>query len=158
MNNCTSQSAHRKARRGAAALATTLLIGGLIIEIGLVATFLFYLLNFTNYGVRLSAEGIAGAAAGVDDGFLKVVRNKCFITLPAGYDFDLGSNNMTVRVSVERPAAPPTTCTDVTSGVETRVVTATASLFTKRRRMQGTAEVDMKTGLVNIVRREEVPL
>ena len=154
MNYRKAQSAKRKAYEGAAALTTTLLIGGLIIEIGLVAAFLFYLLNFTNYGVRLAAEGVAGAAAGIEDGFLRVVRDKCFIS--AGYDFDFGGA-MVVTVKVERLLTGPS-CGEVASGVETRIVTATASLFTKRRRMRGTAEVDMKTGLVNIIKREEQSL
>src|SRR3989338_1605713 len=154
MNYRKAQSAKRKAYEGAAALTTTLLIGGLIIEMGLAAAFLFSLLNFTNYGVRLAAEGVAGAAAGIEDGFLRVVRDKCFIS--TGYDFDFGGA-MVVAVKVERPPTGPS-CEEVASGVETRIVTATASLFTKRRRMRGTAEVDMKTGLVNIIKREEQSL
>ena len=89
-----------------------------------------------------------------EDRVLGVVRDKCFIS--TGYDFDFGGA-MVVAVKVERPPTGPS-CEEVASGVETRIVTATASLFTKRRRMRGTAEVDMKTGLVNIIKREEQSL
>ena len=62
-------------RNGIVSLGATLLLGAIIVEIAMTVAFLAYVLNFSNFGIRLSAEALAAAQAGIDDGLMRIIRN-----------------------------------------------------------------------------------
>lgn len=135
-------------RRGAAILSVTLLLGGLIIEIGLLGVFLFYLVNYTNYGIRVSSEAFAGAQAGIAEGILRLARNKCeFGSLPP-----LGVGTATVAIAISGSGS----C--LGTGTITRVVTAVGASVTKSRRLEASVDIDLTTGEILAVRVSEVDL
>ena len=153
MSSYALQRAPFTARRGTASLTTTLLLGGLVVEIGLVLLFLFYLLNFTNYGIRISAEAFTGARAGIEDALLRIVRDKC---VAFSYDMPMANNGPQVAGTVSGPSVA---CDGQGPQpmLETREINARSTLIGKRRRIQAFAEMNNHTGLVKVLRAEEVP-
>ena len=137
----------RHPNRGAAALTLVLLLGGLVVEIGLVWIFIFYLVNFTNYGIRVSGEALAAAQAGVEDGLLRLARNRC-LPLPSPVQFAVGSAGVNVTI------AGGVGCT----GTMTRTITAVGERFTKKRKLEAVTEVNADTGAVRLVSVREVAL
>lgn len=144
-----SRKPYRLQRRGAAILSVTLLLGGLIIEIGLLGVFLFYLVNYTNYGIRVSSEAFAGAQAGIAEGILRLARYKCFTTTDP-ITSDLGT--ATFRVTVSGLSVCDGT------GTMTRTVTAWGASVTKQRKLEAVVDIDRETGVILAVRLEEVSL
>ena len=60
-------SIFKHGKKGAAALTTALLLGGIIVEIGLVGAFLFYLLNYEGcrYKVTQKPKTLKRCASGL---------------------------------------------------------------------------------------------
>jgi hypothetical protein len=112
-----------------------LLIGGIIVEIAAAVAFLVFIINNTNFGAKLSAEALAAAQAGIDDGIRRVTRD---LTYNTTYDLTVGSR--TVNVSVCR-----STCI-----AGKTVITSTGSAFTRQRRLIAALQIDSTTGLVTV--------
>ena len=134
-------------RNGVASLAFTLVLGGIIVNIGLIIAFLAYILNFSNFGIRLSAEALAAARSGIDDGLLRITRG----TDVLDYSFAVG--NASVAVSICETASA--TCS-VTANQ--RQIIATGGILTKKRQLVAIAEVDPVNRLIKINSVAEIPL
>jgi len=83
-------------KRGIASLGATLILGAIVIEIGLAIAILAYLLNFSNLGIRLSAEALSAARSGVDDAFMRIIRDD--YTNNVSYNFGVGAAGATVVI------------------------------------------------------------
>ena len=130
-----------KNKDGVAALVTVLLLGGFIVEIAFVGGTLVYLLTGTNLGVRLSAEALAAAQAGVDDAVLRVIRGDYSVSysLPA-----TGSASAGVEIGYgDSFCASGAAAQDV-------VATSTGAAFSKQRQLVAHMSVECATRVVNI--------
>ncbi len=63
-------------RKGFSLLPVVLIAGIIVAEVGVALSFVMYLTNSASYGARLSQEAFYGARSGVNDAFLKIIRNK----------------------------------------------------------------------------------
>lgn len=121
--------------RGVSALPMILLIGGIVIEFAVSIAFLVFLVNNTNFGARLSAEALAAARSGIDDGIRRVIRNTSYNTT---YDLTVGSRAVTVVVAANTPTTNKTQ------------ITATGSAGTRQRQLVAVLQIDATTGEVVI--------
>lgn len=134
-----------KGKKGVSTLPTMLLLGGIIIEIAIAIAFLTYYFNVTNSASRLSAEALATARAGLDDGIIKVVRNKDYSN-PSGYSVTVGNRVATVAV-----------CKDTCVSGKTQVISM-ASVLNKQRKLEAILTVDATTGQVTVDSIQETPI
>ncbi len=131
--------------RGIVALPAILIIGGIIVEIGLAGILVAYLVSQSGFGVKMSAEAMAAAQAGVNDAIMKVVRDKNFFT-GASTTLAVGDRSAEVSVSFNNPLAGKTT------------VFSIGSAFNKKRKLKALLNVNSITGEVKIESIEETPL
>ncbi|PIY59498.1 hypothetical protein COY96_01505, partial [Candidatus Wolfebacteria bacterium CG_4_10_14_0_8_um_filter_37_11] len=80
--------------KATAALPAMLFIGGIIVEIGIAGAFISYYLSQSGFGIKMSAEALAAAEAGVQDALIKIIRNKDFTS--SGYDLTVGNRSANV--------------------------------------------------------------
>ena len=131
--------------KGIAFLPTVLLQSAVIVELGIAGALLVYLLNNANLGVRLSAEALAAAQAGIEDGIIRIIRDKNYST--AGYTLTVGSRLATVAV-----------CKDSCAGIGKSLITVKAKAANKFRQLQAVVEVNSITGKIEIQSIKEVAL
>lgn len=120
-----------------AALPAMLFIGGIIIEIALAGAFISYYLSQSGFGVKMSAEALAAAEAGIQDALIKIIRNKNFTS--SGYSLTVGNRSANIVV-----------CKDTCSGTGKHKIISTGSALTKRRKIEAVVNVDSATGEVKI--------
>ncbi|MEK7553456.1 MAG: hypothetical protein AAB504_02115 [Patescibacteria group bacterium] len=123
--------------KGTAALPAMLFIGGIIVEIGIAGAFISYYLSQSGFGVKMSAEALAAAEAGVQDAIIKIIRNKNFTS--SGYDLAVGSRSTNVVV-----------CKDSCAGTGKHKITSIGSALVKRRKIEAVVNVNSTTGEVKI--------
>ncbi len=136
-------------RRGAATLVVVLLLGGIVIEIGVVGVLLSNFLSTGNLGARLSTEAFAAAQSGVSDAFLRILRNECGDCV-AGYNLP-PLNNASVSVTVS--------CLPVAGGCdsgELPTITAAGNALGRHRTLTAVVEVDPFTKVVRLQSVEEL--
>lgn len=131
--------------RGSAFLPIVLVTSAIIIEFVVAGALLVYYFNSTNFGARLSAEALTAASAGIEDGIMKVVRDKNYFT--TGYALNVGNRQATVSV-----------CKDICSGNGTHQITAVGQALTQRRQLVAIVETNSVTGQVKVISIKEVPL
>jgi GxxExxY protein len=132
--------------RSAAFLPIVLVTSAVIIEFVVTAAILVYYFNNSNFGVRLSAEALTAASAGIEDGLIKVVRNKNYNNT-AGYALNVGNRQTTITV-----------CKDTCSGNGTHQITTIGQALTQRRQIVAVVETNSITGEVRIISIKEVAL
>lgn len=132
---------------GVSTLPTMLLLGGIIIEIAVAIAFLTYYFNITNFATRLSAEALATAKAGLDDGIIKLVRDKNFSS--AGYTVAVGNRSTNVEIC-------NVTCPGL--GADKAKVTSTATAINKKRKLEAVLTIDTVTGKVAVDSIQDVPI
>lgn len=146
-----------KANKGMAALPTVLLFGGIIAEISITVVFLAYYFNQSNSGVKLSAEALSAANAGVQDALVKIIRDKNFSS-PNPYSLAVGNRSASVIVCKDIKADTTTlTCTGNLNSGKDEII-STGSAITKKRRIQASINVDPLTGEAKIEYYKEIPL
>ncbi|MCL5004671.1 MAG: hypothetical protein M1170_01865 [Patescibacteria group bacterium] len=123
--------------RGTAALPAMLFIGGIIVEIALAGAFISYYLSQSGFGVKISAEALAAAEAGVQDALIRIIRDKNFSS--AGYNLTVGNRSANIIV-----------CKDSCAGTGKHKITSTGTAMLKRRKIEAVANVDSVTGEVKI--------
>lgn len=123
--------------KATAALPAMLFIGGIIVEIGIAGAFISYYLSQSGFGVKMSAEALAAAEAGVQDAIIKIIRNKNFTS--SGYDLAVGNRSTNVVV-----------CKDSCSGTGKHKITSIGSAAVKRRKIEAVVNVNSTTGEVKI--------
>jgi hypothetical protein len=130
---------------GTAALPAMLFIGGIIVEIGIAGAFISYYLSQSGFGVKMSAEALAAAEAGVQDAIIKIIRDKNFTS--AGYDLTVGNRSANVVV-----------CKDSCAGTGKHKITSTGSALAKRRKLEAIVNVHSTTGEVRVESITEVAI
>lgn len=126
--------------RGIASLGATILLGAVIIEIALAIALLVYFLNFSNLGIRLSAEALKAAESGVAEGFIRILRN----------DYQSGVPTLTVGgASVQISICRANSCSPVIPDNKLKI-TSKGAIFGKSRTLTAVVQVDPLTSLMKI--------
>src|SRR3989344_7243795 len=112
--------------KGIAALPTLLILGGIVVNMAVAIILGVYLLIGSGLGNKLSSEALAAAKAGIQDGILKVARDKNF---SGSYEFNVGSRSVLVEVCKN---LDPPACV----GQERSRISAIGSALTKRRKVE----------------------
>ena len=131
--------------RGQAVLSLVLLVGGIVVFVSI--TLVFIVLSFINSttGFEKANRALAAATGGIEDGVLRLVRNKDFASASA-YTVPLGPYSAGVTVTQGSPAPGQVT---ITSG-------ASVGLYT--RQVQAILSVVSSTGDVQLMSWSELPL
>ncbi|PIR05235.1 MAG: hypothetical protein COV57_00115 [Candidatus Liptonbacteria bacterium CG11_big_fil_rev_8_21_14_0_20_35_14] len=132
-------------RRAAATLPVVLILGGIILEITAVSSFVAFSVNRSGLGERAQIEALSAAKSGAEDAIRRLIRNKDFSDA-GGYILTVG--NETVNVVVTK---------DVPEVGKTRIE-ATSTVFLRQRVIRADVSVDATTGQVNVVSFQEVRL
>jgi pSer/pThr/pTyr-binding forkhead associated (FHA) protein len=98
-----------------------------------------YLTNSASYDVRLSQEAFFGARSGINDAFLRIIRDKNFSS--SGYNLVVGRVN--VNIIVEKNSNFST-------------ITAKGTLLNREKIMQGIVSIDQETGEVVLFSLQEI--
>jgi len=141
--------------RGVATLPVVLLVGGLAIEIGIAGAFIAYFLGQSGFGVKLSAEALAAAKAGIQDAKMRIVRNKNFIPSPNPYTLTIGNNSAQITVCKELKTVS-TACDTAMSGKFE--VTSLGIAFPKRRQVRAILYINGTTGEVKVESEKEIAI
>ena len=128
---------------GQIALPIVLLIGGIVVEIGIIGASFSYILISSGYGERLSAIALAAAHSGIQDAFLELARSKNFPS-STYFLYDLGRGKATVKV--EKP------------GTGRRQITSIGEALLRKRKLQAFLSVDEITGKIFFESLTEEPL
>jgi len=139
----------------AATLPIVLLIGGLVIEIGIAGAFIAYYLSQSGFGVKLSAEALAAAKAGIQDAKMRIVRNKNFIPSPNPYTLSIGNNSAQITVCKELKTVSTACDTAMAGKFE---ITSLGTAFTKRRQVQAILYINSTTGEMKLESEEEIAI
>lgn len=110
---------------GQAFLSMTLLIGGIIVAVGILFSFLVASFIDSGYGLQASYVAEVAATTGVEDALLKLARNGAFSS-PSGYTIPVGGNAATVTVSAPSSGLI-TVLSAATVSFRTRKITAVVS-------------------------------
>lgn len=118
-------------KEGVAALPTLLILGGIIVNTVIIIVLGVYLLIGSGFGNKLSSEALAAAKAGIQDGILKVARDKNF---SGSYEFAVGQRSVSIEI-----------CKDLDSpicvGQGRRKISAIGSALTRRRKLEAVLSV-----------------
>ena len=125
-------------------MPTILLISGVIVEISVAGILVAYFFSQSGFGMKLSAEALGAANAGVSDALIKIVRDKNFFH--PGYDLTVGRGQARVAV-----------CRDACVSGKHEIISL-GSVLTKRRKIQAIVNVDSSTGEVKVESIKEISL
>ena len=136
-------------RSGVSSLPLILILSSLIITMALGATLLVFLVNNANLGERASAEALSTARSGIDDGILRVMRNKNCpdAACPASYEVIL--DNRTAVVTI---------CKDSCDGAGKHTIISISQVLTNQKKIKAILEADPITGEVFIESITDIPL
>ncbi len=134
---------------GFSTLPAILFLGGLLVEITIALTILFYVVGQTSFAGRASAEAYEAARAGLEDGIITVVRNKECPTAGCASPYVIASGGREATVSL---------CKDTCAGAGTTQVTSSGRALLFERRLRATLGVDAATGKTDIIVIEEIAL
>lgn len=137
-----------KNKNGIIALPTILVMSSVIIDVAVIVTLGIIFLNNSDYGVRLSNEALAAAKAGVQDGLMKLARDKNF---DASTPYTLTVDDRTVSVTV---------CggTEACGGANNHKISAEATAFTKKKKVEAVVTVNAATGIIYLQSLKEVSI
>ena len=136
-------------RRGVSSLPLILILGGLITTMALGATLLVFLVNNANLGERASAEALAIARSGIDDGILQVLRNKNCPDASCLASYEVSLDNRTAAVTI---------CKDFCDGICKHTIISIAQVLTNHKKIKAILETDPITGEVLIESIADMPL
>lgn len=142
--------------RGAAALSTILLVGAIVIETALAALIASYLVSQQGLGLKRSQEASFAARSGLQEGLIRLVRDKDFSPSPNPYTLLVSSTTVSILVCKELEVDfSPEECSASTIPGKYQVG-ATAQVVNKKSRIKATLLVSSSTGLVQVESIEEV--
>lgn len=148
-----------KIGKGAAALLTVLMIGGIVVEIGIAFLFITYFLGQSGFGVKLSAEALAAAQAGIQDGIMKVVRDKTINYTTSGSPYTLTVSSRSAEVTICKDLKTVSTACDTSTGMSGKhEITSLGKAFTKRRKLRAILNVNSTTTEVQVESIQEIAL
>lgn len=129
-------------------MPTVIFLGGIVIEIAIAMAFVLNLFTTTNYSARVSGEAYLAAISGIEDGIIRVVRNKeCPNGTGCSSSYDLPVGLRTASVTI---------CDTCISG-KTRVE-ALGSAGPARRKLRAVLTVNDVTGEVDIDSLSEIAI
>jgi hypothetical protein len=129
-----------KSKNGQAALATILVVGGIISLIALVLAIIVSSSNISAYSFQYRQRALKVASAGIDDALLQLVRNKSFSS--SQYTVQVGNDTATVSVSQNSPFNGQAT------------IISQASILSYKSKIRVIVSID-DNGEVRIIKREE---
>lgn len=153
-------------QRGIAALATTLLLGGIVVEIALAGILAVIYLTSANAGVRFSAESRTAAESALSEALLRIIRHK---NLQGNSQYEW---NRSINFPVGNAAARAVVCKDISTEPKPilngcnpsgnanggiYVITAIGTRLNKRYELRATTTVDAVTGKMSVQSVKEVP-
>jgi|YNPMSStandDraft_1061717.scaffolds.fasta_scaffold05113_2 hypothetical protein len=127
----------KKNKLGQAALATVILIGGLISLIALLLIIIISASTSSVYALQASQKALAIANAGADDALIQLVRNKNF---SGSYNFYIGQDLASVTVT--------------NNGTNPIIIDSTATVSSYKKRVRVLVSLD-ENGEVRIIKREQ---
>jgi hypothetical protein len=128
---------------GQAFLSTVLIIGGVIVIMGATVAVIAATFIDSGYGLQASNQAESVASAGVNDAYLKLVRNDAFSN-PGGYVVAVASGSATVSVTQNSP----------TLGLATVLSAATVS--SRTRKISAVFSISSSTGQVTLASWQDV--
>lgn len=141
-----AKSLKLKADRGAAALPTILLIGGIVVEIGIALAFIIFFLGQSIFGAKASSDAMAAARAGVQDELIQIVRNKDYTNPLPGKTYSVGTKSTVEVTTIDDPIS------------NKPHIISTGRSLAKNRRLEAIVDVNNFTGEVKIESIKEIPL
>ena len=136
-----------KKQKAAVTLSMTLLVGGLIVELGIALAFISYYLVQGGFGLKLSEEALAAARSRVQDATIRIIRDPNFNPSPNPYSITIGSGSAQITV-----------CKDICAGAGKFQVDSLGGVMNKRRQIRAIITVDSQTGRVELESEKEVSL
>lgn len=134
------------ASKGVVALSTTLLISGIIIEIAISGLLVSYFLVQGSFGAKWSADALAVAQTGIQDGLIKIVRDKDLNYITSGSPYSISVGDWTAQVEIRKD----------TPGNGKSEIISSGSAKNKQRRLQAILDVDSQTGKVKVESIKEI--
>ncbi len=135
-------------KRGAAAITTILIMGIIVAEIAVAAAIASYYASQTGLGLKLVYTASFAAQSGIDDGIIKIIRNKSFNPSPNPYTLAVNSASAQVRVCSGSTTTSSSCDTPAASG--TFEITSLGSYLNKQSRLRAVLYSDPSTGLVTV--------
>jgi len=131
-----------KKNNGQAALATMLVIGGLISLIALTLVVIISSYISSSYGFQYSQRALAVANAGADDALIQLTRNKSFEN-QTGYTVNVSNDTATVQVIQNSPQSGQATIISI------------ANVLNYKSRVRVIVSIS-DNGEIRIIKREQI--
>jgi len=131
-----------KKNNGQAALATMLVIGGLISLIALTLVIIISSYISSSYGFQYSQRALAVANAGADDALIQLMRNKSFEN-QTGYTVNVSNDTATVQVIQNSPQSGEATIISI------------ANVLNYKSRVRVIVSIS-DNGEIRIIKREQI--
>jgi hypothetical protein len=131
-----------KKNNGQAALATMLVIGGLISLIALTLVVIISSYISSSYGFQYSQRALAVANAGADDALIQLTRNKSFEN-QTGYTVNVSNDTATVQVIQNSPQSGQVTIISI------------ANVLNYKSRVRVIVSIN-DNGEIRIIKREQI--
>ncbi len=143
--------------KAAAALLTVLMVGGIIVEIAIAFVLITYFLSQSGFGAKMSAEAMDAAHAGIEDGVMKVVRDKNINYTTSGSPYTVAVASRSAQVTICKDTRTVVTACDTAMSGK-HEITSLGMAFTKRRELQAILNVNSTNGEVNVESIQEIAL
>ena len=134
-------------QKAAVTLSMTILVGGLIVELGIALAFISYYLLQGGFGLKLSEQAITAAKSGAQDAVIRIVRDANFNPSPNPYTLTIGSGSAQITV-----------CKDTCAGTGKIQIDSLGSVLTKRRQIRAIVSVSSQTCEVRLESEKEISL
>ncbi len=128
-----------KKNNGVAALSTTLLIGGIIVEIASAGILASYLVSQEGLGLRASYSSFFVANSGAEDALLKITR---YGDTVADQDYSVVVGDYTASVNISKVL--------LANNDSKYTITSVADILNKKRSIQAITVVDYNTKKVSL--------
>ena len=128
-----------KRNNGVAALSTTLLIGGIIVEIASAGILASYLVSQEGLGLKASYSSFFVASSGAEDALLKVTR---YGDTVADQDYSITVGDYTAQINITK--------TLLANNDSKYTITSVADIINKKRSIRAIAVVDYNTKKVSL--------
>ncbi|TRZ64709.1 MAG: hypothetical protein D4Q79_00965 [Spirochaetia bacterium] len=136
-----------KNQKAAVTLSMTLLVGGLIVELGIALAFISYYLAQGGFGLKLSEEAMAAARSGAQDAIMRIVRDANFNPSPNPYTLAIGNSSAQITI-----------CKDTCAGTGKTQIDSLGSVLNKRRQIRVIVSIDSQTGKTELESEKEISL
>ena len=136
---------------GVTSLATMLILGAVVVQIGLVGFILSYYLTSANAGVKFSAYAYSGAERGIEEGIMRIIRDDYINAATFSVD---GAGSTVVDVTICKGGTPATAMCKIDvwdlDPDLVQIVVASGS-FNKQSLLVAIVYVDSMTHLVKVI-------